>query len=77
MYYPPTERAWNYDWERWTNLNGIGMVHTCVSKNGIVSEEKRYYITSLADVTKFADAVMFKTALNPQVLLVILFSYSK
>lgn len=56
-YYLLTERAWDYDWETWTNLNGIGMVHTHVSKNNIVSEEKRYYITSLTDVTKFADAV--------------------
>lgn len=52
-----TERAWDYDWEAWTNPNGIGMVHAHVSKNNIVSEEKRYCITSLTDVMKFADAV--------------------
>lgn len=56
-YYLLTERAWDYDWEKWTNLNGIGMVHTHVCEKDTVREDVRYFITSLTDVAEFADAV--------------------
>ena len=39
------------------NLNGIGMVKSHVSEKDAVREDPRYFITSLTDVTKFADAV--------------------
>lgn len=52
-----TERAWEYDWEKWTNLNGIGMVHSKTYENNTIREDTRYFITSLTDVQEFADAV--------------------
>lgn len=56
-YYLLTEHAWEYDWENWTNLNGIGMVHSKTHENNTVREDTRYFITSLTDVQEFADAV--------------------
>ena len=56
-YYLLTERAWEYDWGKWTNLNGIGMLKTHVCEKDIVREGTRYFITSLTDVTEFAYAV--------------------
>lgn len=56
-YYLLTERAWEYEWEKWTNLNGIGMVKTHVREKDTVREDTRYFITSLTDVAEFADAV--------------------
>lgn len=42
------------------------MVHTRVWKNDTVREDKRYFITSLTDVTKFADAVRKHWAIENQ-----------
>lgn len=52
-----TERAWDCDWEAWTNLHGIGMVRSHVCEKDAVREDTRYFITSLTDVHEFADAV--------------------
>lgn len=41
----------------WHGLQGIGKVRSVVEKNGKVSEETRYFITSLRDVKLFANAV--------------------
>jgi predicted transposase YbfD/YdcC len=41
----------------WPGLHGIGMVRSVVDKNGVISEETRYFITSLYDVEQFAKAV--------------------
>lgn len=38
IYYLLTERAWDYEWEKWTNLNGIGMVKTYIYMKKIRSE---------------------------------------
>ena len=38
----------------WKNLNGIGMMISRVEKNGIVTEEKHYHITSLTDIEEYA-----------------------
>ncbi len=56
-YYLLTERAWEYDWEKWTNLNGIGMVKSRVREGETVREDTRYFITSLTDVHEFSYAV--------------------
>jgi len=51
----------NIDWliqkPDWPGLQGIGMVRSVVEKNGVISEETRYFITSLRDVKQFAKAV--------------------
>ena len=41
----------------WSNLNGIGMMKSRIQKNGVITEETRYYITSLHDVKEVAKAV--------------------
>lgn len=56
-YYLLTGHAWEYDWCKWTNLNGIGMVKSHVCKNETVQEDTRYFITSLTDIQEFAYAV--------------------
>jgi predicted transposase YbfD/YdcC len=48
---------WLDDKMSWGNLNGLGMVRSKVEKNGEISEETRYYITSLTDIDIFAKAV--------------------
>ena len=56
-YYLSTEIDWLENRSLWKGLAAIGMVHSHVVRNGVISEEKRYYITSLADVQQFAFAV--------------------
>lgn len=56
-YYLLTERAWEYDFDKWTNLNGIGMVKTHVCEKDETRECTRYFITSLTDINEFAYAV--------------------
>ncbi len=56
-YYLVKERAWECEWEKWANLNEIGMVKTHVCANDTVRENLRYFITSLTNVKKFANAV--------------------
>jgi predicted transposase YbfD/YdcC len=56
-YYLTTSLNWLDDKMSWGNLNGLGMVRSKVEKNGEISEETRYYITSLTDVDIFAKAV--------------------
>lgn len=56
-YYLLTEQAWEYDWKKWINLNGIGMVHSKICENDTTREDTRYFITSLTDVQEFADSV--------------------
>lgn len=45
------------DRETWSGLNAIGMVKSTRIVNGAKSIENRYFITSLTDVTQFAEAV--------------------
>lgn len=52
-----TKCAWEYEWEQWSDLNGIGMVCSHVTENDTVREDIRYFLTSLTDVEEFADAV--------------------
>ena len=52
-----TDIDWLTQKPDWSGLRGIGMVRSVVEKNGIVSEETRYFITSLRDVKPFAKTV--------------------
>ena len=58
-YYLETKIDWLTQREDWMDLNGIGMVRTSVisQKTGEFSQESRYFITSLTDIHKFANAV--------------------
>ena len=58
-YYLETKIDWLTQREDWMDLNGIGMVRTSVinQKTGELSQESRYFITSLTDIHKFANAV--------------------
>ena len=58
-YYLETKIDWLTQREDWMSLNGIGMVRTSVicQKTGEFSQESRYFITSLTDIQKFANAV--------------------
>lgn len=56
-YYLLTEHAWEYEWDKWTNLNSIGAVYSKVYEKGTIREETRYFITSLTDINEFSDAV--------------------
>lgn len=65
-YYLLTEHAWEYEWEKWTKLNGIGMVKTHVYEKDTVREDTRYFITSLTDIKEYADAVRKHWAIENQ-----------
>lgn len=58
-YYLETDIDWLFQRSDWTNLNGIGMVRTSVTtvKTGEFTQESRYFITSLTDISLFASAV--------------------
>lgn len=58
-YYLETNIDWMPYRSEWKNLNGIGMVKTSVTslKTGEITQESRFYITSLTDVERFAYAV--------------------
>lgn len=56
-YYLVTDIDWLDQKSDWANLGGLGMVRSKIEKNGIITEEKRYYLTSLTDVNLFAKAV--------------------
>lgn len=58
-YYLETQIDWLAQRKDWAGLNGIGMVKTSVTslKTGEYTEEYRYFITSLTDIHRFADAV--------------------
>lgn len=59
VYYLETRIDWLSQRPDWSGLNGIGMVKTTVTtlKTGEVSEERRYYLTSITDIDAFAQAV--------------------
>jgi predicted transposase YbfD/YdcC len=43
--------------EKWIGLEGVGMVHSEVTVNGVTTEEIRFFITSLTNREEFAEAV--------------------
>ena len=58
-YWQTDEIEWFYDLKQWPGLKSFGMVHsTREMSDGQVTEERRYYISSLAKGTGlFAEAV--------------------
>lgn len=56
-YYLVNTLDWLESRDEWSGLRGLGMVHAKVSDGEKVTEENRYYITSLTDVNVFAGAV--------------------
>lgn len=56
-YYLTKDIDWLGGRAQWNCLNGLGMVHATVTTGDKVTEERRFYITSLTGVKRFADAV--------------------
>jgi predicted transposase YbfD/YdcC len=56
-YYLSTDIGWIEKKDGWAGLSAIGMVESSTDRNGKMSVERRYYITTLTDVTVFAAAV--------------------
>lgn len=58
-YYLETQIDWLSQGSEWVGLNGIGMVKTNVQKmnTGEITEDCRYFLTSLTDIDAFAHAV--------------------
>lgn len=57
QYYLTTDISWLSQLKEWKNLNSLGMVKSKTECNGVISEDVRYYISSLTDVSLFAKAV--------------------
>lgn len=56
-YYLATDIEWLEQKDVWENLNGIGIVKSRIENDGMITEDTRYYITSLRDVKDFSRAV--------------------
>jgi predicted transposase YbfD/YdcC len=56
-YYLETDTDWLKQRSDWSGLKGIGMVKSCVYRNGKSTCSTRYYITSLTDIDEFAHSV--------------------
>lgn len=57
-YFQTDDIGWLADRAKWKNLTSIGMVRKTIEKDGCVSVEQRYYISSLApEIHLFAKAV--------------------
>lgn len=57
QYFLVTEIDWLESKEEWTGLQAVGMVRSSRTVNGEMTTENRYFITSLTDVKRFAEAV--------------------
>ena len=57
MYYLSTEVGWYQDLAQWAGIRGFGMVCSEVERNGQTCQDTRYFITSLSDISTFANAV--------------------
>ena len=56
-YFLETDLDWLDQKPNWAGLNGIGAVKSSVWEKEVLREETRYFITTLTDVSQFADAV--------------------
>ena len=56
-YYLETDVSWLKQSEEWAGLKSVGMVKSCVFRNGKSTCATRYYITSLTDIEEFAYSV--------------------
>ncbi len=52
-----TDLSWLPKRGEWAGLESVGMVYATVTKNGIVSKDTRYFISSLTNLERFAYAV--------------------
>ena len=50
-------KPWFEQKKEWKKLAAFGMVESIVTRKGKESHEKRYFITSVTDVKRFADGV--------------------
>ena len=56
-YYLETDVSWLPQSAEWAGLKSVGMVKSCVFRNGKSTNATRYYITSLSDIEEFAYSV--------------------
>ena len=56
-YYLETDISWLEQREEWAGLISVGMVKSCVYRNGKSTCSTRYYIASLTDIEEFAYTV--------------------
>lgn len=57
-YYQTEDIGWLRQKKDWKGIKSIGMVHKTIEKNGIITQENRYYISSLGiDIELFSKAV--------------------
>jgi len=52
-----TDIEWLLQKEDWAGIKSVGKVRSVVEKKGIVSEEERYYISSLSSIDIFSKSV--------------------
>jgi predicted transposase YbfD/YdcC len=52
-----TDVEWLSQKSDWSGLNAVGMVKSTVEEKGKITEETRFFITSLTDIDRFVDAV--------------------
>ena len=52
-----THLDWLQGKDKWTNLNAVVMVESIREMKGKVTTERRYYLTSLTDLTTIADTI--------------------
>lgn len=57
-YFQTEDIKWYHDYKSWKKLNSIGLVRKTTEKNGVITIEKRYYISSLFnDISLFSKAI--------------------
>lgn len=57
-YFQTEDIKWYFDYKSWDNLHSFGLVRKTIEKNGIITVEKRYYISSLFnDISSFSKAI--------------------
>jgi predicted transposase YbfD/YdcC len=56
-YYLETDTSWLKQAQAWAGLKSVGMVKSCVFRNGKSTNAVRYYISSLTDIDEFAHSV--------------------
>lgn len=61
-----TEIKWLHQKSQWKNLKSIGMVESRREVNGEVSIERRYYLSSLSNLTDFSKAVRHHWSIENQ-----------
>ena len=57
-YFQTEDIKWYFDYKSWDSLHSFGLVRKTIEKNGIITVEKRYYISSLFnDISSFSKAI--------------------